>query len=357
MKNILTTVKTLSLVSAIALFTSYVDKESMDKYHLESGVNISSSENKPFSDAEKNAIDKLAREGYSGININIGYFQENNTRSEIYPEPETNKKHLEDLIEYSTSKGLKIYLRPLINNNDNSSRKENIPADLDEWFSQYSKILKDITKKYSEKKFDLYLSSELDNLLLAHPERFEKLAYEIKELGFTGNLIHSIIFNYDLDTTKIKLLNNLPIDIIGIDFYVSMTNPKLNDDQKYHEYKYYLEKIFKTAKKPVIFTELGYRSIPDGNIMPWSHQQKNLPTDYKLQEKSYRNFLKALTSKEFNNDKNLGIYFWISDMNDYSSDILLPEDSRQDGYSFFNKPTEEVVKKFNKERLFFKYPK
>jgi hypothetical protein len=355
MKNILTTLKIACLTSTLLLFTSYVGKESTEKYNLESGINISSSTNNPFSEKEKQAIDKLARGGYSGININIKYLQKNNTSSEIYPEPEINKKHLEDLVNYSISKGLKIYLRPLINNEDGGSRSKNLPLNIDEWFTQYTSILEDLTKKYSDKNVNLYIGSELDSLLEIHSEKFEELAYDIKESGFTGNLLHSIIFNYDLDSAKINILNKLPIDIIGIDFYVSMENAQLAEQDKFYEAKYYLQNIFKWSKKPVISTELGYRSIPNGNIMPWSHQEKNLPSDYTIQKKSYDNFLKALLSKEFKNKKNLGVCFWISDTNNYTSDILLSKSERQDGYSFFNKSTEDVVKNFNKARLFSKY--
>lgn len=361
MHNRLNILKVLGLTSTLILFTSYVERESIETYHLESGVNITKISTQDKSNAlsytEKASLDTLVAQGYSGININIGYLQDNKFSGIISTEPEINLEYVKALIDYAESKNLKVYLRALINNRDGSFRKEIAPENPDEWFSQYSQILRKISNIPVKKKYDIYLGSELDELLLSHPKKFEELIKKLRTDGFNGKIIQSIIFNYDADTSKINVLNNLPIDIIGIDFYVSMMHKETSEKKRYYEPKYYITKIFDTSKKPVMFTELGYRSIEKGNINPWNYRNNDLSTDYSVQKRCFENFFKALLCKDFKNEKNLGIYFWITDNKSYDEDILLTKDSRQSGYSFFNKPAEDVVRKFNKERLFFKYDK
>lgn len=356
MHKIKKTLRALGAAASIMFFTSYSDKQTIDSYHLESGVNISCFQKSDFSIREKQSIDKLVNDGYSSININIGYLQDDQVSSNIDPEPLFDSVHVSKLMDYAASRGLKIYLRPFINCKDNSSRKEILPKDPDKWFSDYDKILKTLLKNHP-RDYDLYICSELDMLLLSFPGRFSQLVQNIKETGFDGKIIHSIIFNYDLDTNKISLLNNIPVDMIGIDFYVSMVHEDLDENHKFYEPKYYIDRIFDKSKKPVIFTELGYRSIVNGASMPLSHQDKGLAVDYGLQQALYENFIKALLSDNPSTEKNMGLFFWITDTPIYTDDIFLSSAYSQDGYSFFGKPAESAVKEYNKKRLFFKYRK
>jgi len=364
MKEILREIFTaVGVPCAIMLFTSYVDKTPIEKYDLKSGVNITLFEdaqniqNDSLSKEEQKTIDKISNEGCSGININQQYYQDILSSSEIDSTSKFSDSHLEQILNYAQSKGLSAAIRPLLETRDEAPRNQIMPADVDGWFQDYSRILTKLCKIESSEKFDIYLGSELDELLVAHPEKFNELAQNIRNSGFKGRIIHSIIFNCNSDTSKILLLNKIPVDVIGIDFYVRMQNTELPDSMKFYETKYYLNEIFSKSEKPVLITELGYRSVRDNNgSMIFDYRFEGY-VDYDMQKKHYDNFIKALTSKEFINDKNLGVYFWITDYPSYVTDINLSKYHRQTGYSYFNKPAEEIVKKYNEDRIFIKYPK
>jgi len=335
-----------SLIAMLFPFlTSYIDKKDFDKYHIESGINLTCFKGKNFDEIDKKAIDRLIENGFYSVVANRVYFQDNLNSSNIFNTSNFSEKHLESLFSsYNFNKTLRI----LINTKTDESRTLINPSDINLWYKYYYNIIKEnleLANKNNIEKFDIV--SELDNLLISHPKLFKDLALNIKNI-YNKDIGISVTFTNDEDLKKIILLNDFPIDFIGLDFYVSMENDSLKD--KFFEPLYYLKRINEYSKKEIIIMELGYRSVNKGNKKPMFNYKIQDYKDDKIQKESYENFFKALLSKELGNNKIKGINLWVTDNNFYYEDIL---NSNSTGYSIFNKEAENVIKKFNKDRLYY----
>lgn len=338
---------TTILISSIPLFTSYLDRKKFNEFNLDSGINLTCFKKINFDFSSISVINKILYNGFSSIVLNPIYFQDDLKSSNIIQHSQFDNKHLEDLIDHAESKNLEIILKPMINTYSGESRTKINPKNIDEWFNDYSRILFDLLElKNIHKVKSLIAGCELDDLLIKEPERFNNLANNLKE-KFHGDLGYSITFNSDEDLRKVRLLDKLNIDFIGIDFYVQMKNKDLADTLKFYEPLYYLNRITKYSAKPVIITELGYRSIKNSNMM-FNYRIKD-EIDANKQKQCYENFFKAIINKK--NKKIKGIYFWITDNDNYIKDIFFNHSLI--GYSIFDKPAENTLKEFNKKRFFF----
>lgn len=337
--------------------TSFVYKSDLKKHHLESGINLTCFEQTKFGAEQKQTIDKIVREGYSTVVLNPIYYQETKNSNLIEQESNFDKKHLKDITEYCQDQGLDVVFKPMINSRDKTSRTHIFPENENEWFSNYDLLLGKITDLAIEQKIDaITVACELDSLMLSYPNKFNESIFKIREKGFRGKIITTMTYVNEEDQRKIKLMNNLDCDYVGVDFYVSSRNQELNENQKHFEYLYYLEKIFSESKKPVLIEEVGYRSVENGNKHPMFNYRLVGAFDEFIQEKSFSNFIKATTHNNIDEKEFVGIYFWTTDSKSYVEDILnRSEAGSLIGYSFFDKSAETVINKYNKDRIFFKY--
>jgi hypothetical protein len=67
-----------------------------------------------------------------------------------------------------------------------------------------------------------------------------------------------------------------------------------------------VEKVFHKFRKPVLFTELGYRSTPDAAIEPWRWPGKEEEISMQTQADCYRAFFHKVWSQDWI----AGVYFW-----------------------------------------------
>jgi len=111
-----------------------------------------------------------------------------------------------------------------------------------------------------------------------------------------------------------------------------------------------------TTTKYLLITEIGYLSITKSSDCPFDWAAER-PLDYESQKESYHDFFREMTSRRLEHNKLQGVWIWTRDLpNRFSDEVLYPEKIRQTGYGIMSKPAEEVLKSFNKERIFFKYP-
>ncbi len=318
---------------------SYVDKKELDKKYLNSGINLTCSEKVPFEDKEKKAINRLLEIGFSSIFVNPSYYQDSLNSNEINQNSRFDKKHLDDLIDYANDNHIRIWIKPLINTSDGFPRTKILPEDIEKWTNNYDNIILELTKTAINKSVEgLIIGCEIDNILENYPFVFNNLISKIRRSGYEGKLGYSIGFSSLKDTEKIEILNELPLDFIGLDFYVSMHN---NDK---YEVKNYFERIKNVSNKPLIITEFGYRSVEKGNKWPMFNYKLNGKKDEDVQNQSIKNFYDALLIT--NNIE--GVIIWVTDNSLYYKDVL--EKNAQLGYSPFNKKAQKNLIEFNQKR-------
>jgi len=297
------------------------------------------------------------KQGYSTIVLNPIYYQDAKNSNVMEQESEFDRKHLKDITEYCQDQGLDVVFKPMINSKDKTSRTHIFPENENEWFSNYDSLLGKLTDLAIEQKIDaITVACELDSLMLSYPDKFNESIFKMREKGFQGKIITTMTYVNEEDQRKIKLMNKLDCDYVGVDFYVSSRNQELNENQKHFEYLYYLEKIFSESKKPVLVEEVGYRSVENGNRHPMFNYRLAGAFDESVQKESFSNFIKAITHKNIDEKEFVGIYFWTTDSKSYVEDILnRSEVGSLIGYSFFDKSAEKVINNYNQDRIFFKY--
>ena len=129
------------------------------------------------------------------------------------------------------------------------------------------------------------------------------------------------------------------LDYIGVDAYYPLTveeDPTLADLKTAWERPIAtLETLHDRCGKPIILTEIGYRSVDGANRQPWEWAT---PGEVDLQEQSdcYRAALESLWGKPWL----AGIYWWNWDTDPEQGG---PDDT---GFTPHGKPAEEVLRTY-----------
>jgi len=319
-------------------------------------------------------IDKISADRYYDVAINPCYEQNSTVSSSIDSVPSMSYEYMRELVKDASSKNLNITIKPLINaksqGSDQTSRSYFSPKNIDEWFEDYTRIYLNLyhnildSAKAQSRDIDINIGTEIDSILYKYPERFDRLIDTLHSAGFQGRTTYSIEFASELDTSKIHLLNNIKVDYIGIDFYVSMHKlySKKHDkrdvidaegniarqedyvvDEGPYEVLYYFNKILASASKPVKFTEAGVRSIEHGHRWPNFDSRIKGNADNYVQLKWYQNWVAALKLASSQRMDIIGTDFWITDNSDITEDIYHADST---GYSYFRKPAEKAIKKY-----------
>ena len=129
------------------------------------------------------------------------------------------------------------------------------------------------------------------------------------------------------------------LDYIGIDAYFQLTNktdPTLNElIEGWKKWKRDIEELHNTTGKPIIFTEIGYRSINGCNIDPWNWQRKGI-VDLQEQRDCYQSVFQTFWDEEWFK----GIYWWM-----WYPDANVGG-ARDTSYTPYGKPAEEILKEY-----------
>jgi hypothetical protein len=165
-----------------------------------------------------------------------------------------------------------------------------------------------------------------------HSPDWRKLIRGIRSI-YTGPLVYAA--NWGRDALQVEFWDDL--DFIGIDAYFELTN---NIDPSMDElltawapYLVQLESICQTWQKPVLLTEIEYRSIDGANMRPWDLEN---PGELDLSEQAlcYQAVIRAFEMKSWF----YGIYWWNWE----------PDPSRggpaDKGYTPYGKPAGAVLR-------------
>jgi len=229
--------------------------------------------------------------------------------------------------------GMKVMLRPLINPDNGAWRGEIRFKDEEDW-SAWFRSYRYFIDYYAE---------------LAERARVEEFCVGVEYAGtqsrasdwrsiiagvrsrFHGSLVYSA--NWD-DYQEVSFWDSL--DYVGIDAYFDLTvgvKPTLEDLRAaWKPWLRALEDFQQKAKKPIIFVEIGLRSVSGAAIHPWDWKS-TAPIDLQGQADYYRVALETFWDKPWF----YGFYWW----------AWLPDPNRggptDDGYSPYGKPAETVL--------------
>lgn len=176
------------------------------------------------------------------------------------------------------------------------------------WFQDYEKFILHYARLAEQQQIEaLCIGTELSKAALKEAQ-WRTLIQKIKKV-YHGKLTYAANFHNEFEHVKFWDL----LDFIGIQAYFPLTtktNPALEDlTSGWSKHCKTIEMVAHTFKKPVVFTEIGYRSTHDAAIEPWIWPQhlsdKAIPSE-DVQAVCYEAFFKSVWNKPWMG----GVYFW-----------------------------------------------
>jgi len=209
-------------------------------------------------------------------------------------------------------KGIRVHLKPHLWMNSGWRSNINLSSKIqwDDWFDSYRVNMLHYAKMAQENQVELYcIGTELKTSIVQQPEKWSQLIRDIKII-YQGQLTYAANWNDDLET--ITFWDQL--DYIGIQAYFPLTTTKTPDletiKKGWDEHIIKLEQLSQKHKKPILFTEVGYKSEASSTIKPWEwgsqlsilHKQKSDETQALAYE--------ALFQKLWSRSWFAGLYIW-----------------------------------------------
>ncbi|NLI99241.1 hypothetical protein GX441_11365 [bacterium] len=235
---------------------------------------------------------------------------------------------LAEAIEKARSLGFKLMLKPHLEVEDGSFRASIFPFARNEWFKSYAEMIlhyAGISREFEIER--LCIGTELP--IMMHGNWTHHIIKEIRSV-YCGEITFAVNW-YALRRPGFWHL----LDYIGVDFYASLALRDGDDDyaRNLEPWLERIEEVSKEYKKPVILTEIGYRSFEGAARRPWDWKSRGR-SDQELQAKCYRTFLEAVEQRPWLK----AVYFWLWNLN--------PADITATGYSPQGKEAEKVLRKF-----------
>lgn len=150
----------------------------------------------------------------------------------------------------------------------------------------------------------LCIGTELQKTI--HRSEWNSLIKKIRSV-YKGKLTYAANFN---EFEKVPFWNDL--DFIGIQAYFPLTkdeNPSIEKlELGWQEPIKRIEAVQKKINKPILFTEVGYKSTTDAAIEPWLWPSREMVSN--VSEQTQANAYHAFFSVMWKKDWMEGVYFW-----------------------------------------------
>jgi hypothetical protein len=288
------------------------------------GVSIQSRYAGDFeSDAFKQSIQDLKATGANSVSLIIPYWQSNKYSSDIaLAQHGPSDTTLIAAINYIHSQGLQVMLKPHIEAGGEAWRAYIDPSDRAAWFANYSAMLNhlgDIGKQTGVEA--IAIGSELISVstYTSNADNTQQWINMINSLRsrYPGKVTYSANWGGPGFTDEIHHIgfwNNL--DYMGIAAYFNL-NTNTNDynalKSAWDLYRTRdIEPLYNQYQKPIVFTEVGYRSVAGAHNRPWDYSTQG-PADLQEQANSYEALFRYWDQYDYM--QGVQLWDWKSDPN------------------------------------------
>jgi len=263
----------------------------------------------------KESLRNLAATGANSVALIIPYYQSSLTATDLDRGWNTpTDESLIEAINYAHSIGLKVMLKVHPEVKTNEWRGFINPDDRAGWFNNYGQILEHyaaLGRDYAVE--EICLGAELFKVTSpssnsTNTENWNQLIDRVKET-YSGQLTYSAQHTYPREAEEIEFWNRL--DHIGFAAYFALApddpDPSLETLKNAWD-KVNTEAIAPLAQKwnkPVLLTEIGYRSMDNTHADPWDWGRDGNVNE----EEQARNY-EALLSYWNDQSSMAGVYFW-----------------------------------------------
>jgi len=267
------------------------------------------------------------------------WYQQNRIADVMSPDYDGQTARMESLrhaIRTAHDLGLKVMLKPHVDAQSGDWRGTFVPENPQIWFTNYTEMMKTYARVAREENVDiLCVGCEFVELTTAvFTEDWKGLIHEVREI-YAGPLIYAA--NWGRETRQVEFWDVL--DFIGIDAYYGLTDtldPTIKElIAAWQPFVSEIESVYLTWQKPVVLTEIGFRSMDGANRQPWDWEASG-KVDLAEQALCYQAVIKVFDEKTWFR----GIYWW-----NWEPDPRLggPADSY---YTPQGKPAESILKRW-----------
>jgi Glycoside Hydrolase Family 113 len=289
----------------------------------------------PASDA---SLARLAQDGNTDVEIVATVYMANPFSTVVAPTSATpTDASILHAMATARSLGLRVTLKPQVDIQTGSWRGAITPLDPSLWFTSYEQQVDHYADLARHGGASMYVvGTELKTMSgPAYSSRWQQLIDGVRQ-RFGGQLTYAANYN---EFQQIGFWSSL--DYIGVDAYWPIAS---SSDQPVaalfsawtaRGYVGALQRAAAITGKPVLFTEVGYRSIVGATIHPgiWD---SSAPYDMEEQSDAYESVYEALASQPWF----AGLYWW-------SWPAALPRGGWNGDYTPTYKPAESVMKSWN----------
>ncbi len=265
----------------------------------------------------ESAITTLVQNNIEWVAVIPFMYQKDESSPEVSSPEMVGKWSKRDSIFISTiselkAKGVHVHLKPHIWTGEGwrSNIKHESKAQWDTWFTSYRKSMLHYAHLAQKTGAELFcIGTELRTSIKAQPNKWKQLIQEIKTI-YNGKLTYAA--NWDGEYEMVKFWDEL--DYIGIQAYFPLTNranPDLETIKKgWDPHIETLESLSKTHKKPILFTEIGYKNDTKATIKPWQWESFFGILYRKKSNRTQQLAYQALFEKLWNYEWFAGMYIW-----------------------------------------------
>jgi len=279
---------------------------------FQKGLSYSAWSSDAFSSSESDeSLELLTKTNTEWIAICFSWFQSSTTSHDIHLDSSRSPtiESVKHAITTAHSLGLKVMLKPMIEALEREDirsypvwRGEIQPSH--EWFESYSSFINFFAEFAEENNVELFSVGCEYKETTKDTEHWENVIRGVRERYFGP-------ITYAADWTNYQDIEWWgSVDYVGIDAYFPLT--LFNSDPTFEELMTVwinladeIEEWLSTVNKPVIFTEIGYRS-GDGTSMAPSNYWTEMAVDFQEQIDCYEAAFQALWNRNWFS----GFYWW-----------------------------------------------
>jgi len=277
--------------------------------------------------------------GVTWVSIIVTCYQEKTSSRDINCNTNNTPtdESLKHVIQYARRQGLRVMLKPHIDlSNDKTHWRGDIEFGTDDaawrvWFENYTRMITRYAQIAQDNGVEYFV---VGTELQGTSQRTDQWRAVIKAVRavYKGSLTYA---------ANVKEENGIlwwdGLDAIGIDAYYSLTK---RDDPSPADLKAAwvpivadLDQLSQKWKRPILFTEIGYRSLNGANKNPWDSEAVGA-VDLQEQADCYRAAFESLKDKSWWR----GAFWW-----NWETDPALGG-VRDTNYTANNKPAEDVLR-------------
>lgn len=288
------------------------------------------------------SLKNIAATGVNWISLVVTCYQETISSTEIFPTVQTaTDEDLIHAIDKAHDLGLRVMLKPHLDLRSDPSRWRGqigtaflSEAQWAAWFSSYRKFIEHYALLAQATGAEQFCAGT-ELIGTSHRAGDWRKVIAGVRASYSGPLVYAA--NHSGEETSITWWD--AVDLIGVDTYYSLAdknNPTVQELKlSWAPHVTTLAQLSTTWQKPVIITEMGYRSIDGACRHPWDWQISG-KVDVEEQADAYQAAFERLYTQPWL----AGIFWWMWGTDPFEGGL------GDDGYTPRGKPAEDVLRQW-----------